>query len=734
MSEANIDITIENIIDNQKKNYLKTDEMLIRKAYDYAKLHHGDQLRKSGEPYIIHPMQVAYILSNLELDDETICAALLHDVVEDTPVTHEDIVKEFGETIAQMVAGVTKLGKISYSTIEEQQVENYRKMFLAMGKDIRVILIKLADRLHNMRTLKFLNRDRQLAIAQETKDLYAPLANRLGIYSLKWELEDLSFKYLNPDEFHEIVVGLDKKREERLKFLDQIDKNIDEKLKEEGIKAEVTGRAKHIYSIYRKMERDNKTLDQIYDLFALRILVDSVKDCYSALGVVHELYTPMPGRFKDYIAVPKKNMYQSIHTTLLGSKGTPFEVQIRTYDMHRTAEFGIAAHWAYKEASNKGTKKTVVVTEDKLAWLRESLEWQKNTQNPDEFLNTLKTELFEDEVYVFTPKGTIKVLPRGATPIDFAYTIHEEIGHKMIGAKINSKMMPIITHLHNGDIVEIITSDQSKGPSRDWLKFVKSTSAKNKINQWFKKAQRSENIEKGKDIIDRDIKKLGMKAQDLMKPEWTKKVLERYSFQTLDDMYASIGFGGISANKILARFLEEYNKEHEEANFEEKIEELVKSRPAKSKPSKTGVIVKGIDNCLVKLSKCCNPLPGDEIIGYITKGRGVSVHRTDCVNVKDLFNDEEGRIIDVSWYDEIKGSYNAEIEIFSTDRSGLLKDIIRQIETTKAKLMGVNSRTTKEKLAIIDLIVETENIDELNKLMNAINNVNSVYEVKRKRG
>ena len=733
MSEANIDITIEDIIKNQKENYAKSDENLIRKAYEYAKEHHGDQLRKSGEPYMIHPVQVAYILSTLELDDETICAALLHDVVEDTPVTHEDIVREFGESIAQMVAGVTKLGKIRYSTIEEQQVENYRKMFLAMGKDIRVILIKLADRLHNMRTLKYLSRDRQIAISKETQDLYAPLANRLGIYSLKWELEDLAFKYLEPEKFHDIAVGLDKKREERLKFLDLIDKNIADKLETEGIKAEVTGRAKHIYSINRKMERDNKTLDQIYDLFALRILVDSVKDCYSALGVVHELYTPMPGRFKDYIAVPKNNMYQSIHTTLLGPKGTPFEVQIRTYEMHRTAEFGIAAHWAYKEASNKGSKESVVVTDDKLSWLREALEWQRNTENPNEFLNNLKKELFEDEVYVFTPKGMIKVLPRGATPIDFAYSIHEQIGHHMVGAKINSKMMPIITHLHNGDIVEIITSDQSKGPSRDWVKFVKSSSAKSKINQYFKKVQKSENIEKGKDILDKEIKKLGIKAADLLKPEAVGKVLLRYNFQAMDDMYASIGFGAISANKVLARFLEEYNKEHEEEDFAQKIEELVKARPTKEKPSKNGVIVKGIDNCLVKLSKCCNPLPGDDIIGYITKGRGVSVHRTDCVNVKDLLEDDEGRIIDVSWYDDVKGSYSSEIEIYSIDRSGLLRDIIKQIDNSKAKLMGVNTRT-KENIAILEITVETENIAELTKLMHAINSVDSVYEVKRKRG
>ena len=448
-----------------------------------------------------------------------------------------------------MVDGVTKLGKLQYTTKEEQQVEDYRKMFLAMGKDIRVILIKLADRLHNMRTLKFLSRDRQIANARETMDLYAPLANRLGIYSLKWELEDLSFKYLYPDEYHEIVKGLDKKRDERLAFIDKIMDELRLELKNAKIVAEVTGRAKHIYSIYRKMQRDNSTLDQVYDLFALRILVNSVRDCYAVLGIVHDLYNPMPGRFKDYISVPKKNMYQSIHTTLIGPKGTPFEVQIRTWDMHRIAEFGIAAHWAYKEQSNKGKKKAVVVKEDKLAWLRETLEWQKNTENPDEFLNTLKKELFEDEVHVFTPKGDIKVLPRGSTPIDLAYAIHEQVGHRMIGAKINSKMMPIITKLQNGDIVEIITSDSAKGPSRDWLKFVKSSGAKTRIQQWYKKAQREENIEKGKEILEKDIKKLGMKHSDLFKPEWIQIALDRYKYNSIDDMYASIGFGAISATK-----------------------------------------------------------------------------------------------------------------------------------------------------------------------------------------
>ncbi len=481
------------------------------------------------------------------------------------------------------------------------------------------------------------------------------------------------------------------------------------------------------------MQRDNKTLDQIYDLFALRILVDNVKDCYSVLGIVHEMYTPMPGRFKDYIAVPKKNMYQSIHTTLLGQKGIPFEVQIRTWEMHRIAEFGIAAHWAYKEASNQGTKKSVVVTSDKLSWLRETLEWQKNTENPNEFLNTLKQELFEDEVYIFTPKGMIKVLPKGATSIDFAYSVHEQIGHKMIGCKINSKMMPIITPLKNGDIVEIVTSEHSKGPSRDWLKFIKSSSAKSKINQWFKKAQRSENIEKGKDLIEKEVKKLGIKYSDLVRLEWLQLALDRYKFATVDDLYASIGFGGISVNKLIARLLDEYRKEHEEEDFEQKIEELAKAKPARPKNSKTGIVVKGIDNCLVKLSKCCNPLPGDEIIGYITKGRGVSVHRTDCANVKDLLN-EENRMIDVYWFDDVNGSYKVEIEILANDRSGLLKDIIKQIENNKVKLTGVNTKTTKENIAVIDVLLEVENKEKLNKLIVSFRSVESVYEVNRKRG
>ncbi len=726
------EITIQDIISKRKQHSRRVDTKLIMKAYNVANEKHKGQKRGSGEPYIIHPLNVAYILADIGLDDSTICAALLHDVVEDTDMTDKDLRNMFGNEIADMVSGVTKLSSIQFESVEEKQVEDYRKMFLAMGKDIRVILIKLADRLHNMRTLKYLRRDRQIANAKETRDLYAPLANRLGIYSLKWELEDLSFKYLEPEEYHELVEGINKKREERIKFIEKIMADIRVALKKQRIDAEVTGRAKHLYSIYRKMKRDNKTLDQIYDLFALRILVNSVKDCYAALGVVHELYNPMPGRFKDYIAVPKPNMYQSIHTTLLGEKGTPFEVQIRTWEMHKVAEFGIAAHWAYKEASYFGRKQSVKVEEDKLAWLRETLEWQKEMQDPQEFLNTLKTELFEDEVYVFTPKGAIKVLPRGATPIDFAYTIHAEIGNRMTGCKINSKMMPIITPLHSGDIVEIITSDNSKGPSRDWLKFVKSSTARNRIKSWFKKAQKAENIEKGKELIEKELKRIGFSHSDLFKSEYIDPMLEKYKYKNLDEMYAAVGFGANSSVKVIARMLQEYRKEHEEEDIEKKIEELKKAKQKKPKPSSSGVIVKGIDNCLVKLSKCCNPLPGDEIVGYITRGRGVSVHRKDCYNVKDLIS-EENRMIDVEWYEEEKSTYQAEIEVSSNDRSGLLVDILKELGTTKAKILGVNTKTTKQRIAIIDITVEVENLEELNKVQRVIRKVDSVYEVKRKK-
>ena len=731
MQETKKEITVQDIISKMKEHSRRVDQKVIYKAYNYAHKKHGDQCRKSGEPYIIHPLNVAYILADIGLDESTICAALLHDVVEDTETTEKDITNEFGKEVSELVAGVTKLSNIAFATVEEQQAEDYRKMFLAMGKDIRVIIIKLADRLHNMRTLKFLKRDRQIANAKETMELYAPLANRLGLYSLKWELEDLSFKYLYPEEYHELVEGINKKREERLKFIEKIMGDIRANLKKQRIDAEVTGRAKHLYSIYKKMQRDNKTLDQIYDLFALRILVNSVKDCYSALGIVHDLYNPMPGRFKDYIAVPKPNRYQSIHTTLLGEKGTPFEVQIRTWDMHRIAEYGIAAHWAYKEASYFGKKQSVKVEEDKLSWLRETLEWQKDMQDPQEFLENLKTELFEDEVYVFTPKGAIKVLPRGATPIDFAYSIHAEIGHKMTGCKINSKMMPIITQLKTGDIVEIITSDNSKGPSRDRLKTVRTTSAKNKIRGWFKKSQRTENIEKGKELIEKEIKRIGYTHSDLFKGEYIEPMLDKYKYKSLEEMYAAVGFGANSPVKVIARMLQEYRKEHEEENIEEKIKELSTAKTNKPKSSSSGIIVKGIDNCLVKFSKCCSPLPGDEIVGYITKGRGVSVHRRDCTNIDNLLTGDN-RLIDVEWMKEKETTYKTGVEIYANDRAGLLLDILKELGAGKIKIEGVNTKTTKERIAIIHVMIEVESLTELNKAIKMVGKVTSVFEVKRK--
>lgn len=722
--------TIEDIIAKVKSYNKKSDTKLIMKAYQYADKKHEGQLRKSNEPYIIHPLEVAYIVSTLELDDAAICAALLHDVVEDTDATLDDIKNEFGEEIAMLVDGVTKLGKIAnFLDKEEEQVENYRKFFLAMAKDIRVVMIKLADRLHNMRTLKHLSDDRKIAIAKETRQLYAPLANRLGIYSIKWELEDLSLFYLEPEAYKELVEGINKKRAEREAFINEIIEEIRAKLKEMKIEAEVYGRPKHLYSIHRKMERDNKSLNQIYDLFAMRIIVNSVKDCYAALGLVHELYKPMPGRFKDYISVPKPNMYQSLHTTLIGKEGTPFEVQIRTWDMHRVAEYGIAAHWAYKE---KGA--SVAVSDDKLSWLRESIEWQKETNDDRDFMNKLKFDLFDEDVFIFTPKGDIKALPRGSTPIDVAYVIHEQVGNRMVGAKINSKMVPITTPLHNGDIVEIMTSDNVKGPSRDWLNIVKTSQARSKIQNWFKKAQREENTVKGKELVEKELKRIGMSFADLFKPEWIEKALQRYKYNSLDDCYAAIGFGAISPTKIIARLLEEYKKEHKEEEIENKINELREiKKTEKPRVSNSGIVVKGIDNCLVKLSRCCNPLPGDDIIGYITKGRGVSIHRADCINCKELLNDED-RLIEVSWYTEKNASYMAELEIYANDRSGLLADITVAVGELKVKMTSINARTIQNnRVAVITMGLEIEDTEMLNKVIKVVRKVDSVYDVHRQK-
>ena len=731
MIEDEKKITIDDIITTMKKNNRKVDVKKIKKIYDYACKMHGKQKRLSGESFIEHPLRVAEILVKLELDEDSICAALLHDVVEDTEATIDEIKKLFGVEIAEMINGVTKLKSFSYTTKEEEQIENYRKMFLAMGKDTRVVLIKLADRLHNMRTLNYMTVENQRAKAKETMDIYAPLANRLGIFSLKWELEDLAFKYLHPEEYDKINKGLKAKKEERLKFLQIINDTIKKNLKNQKIVFDIQSREKHYYSIYRKMKRDNCELDSIYDLFAIRILVNSLKDCYTALGVVHELYSPMQGRFKDYIAVPKANMYQSIHTTLIGTKGVPFEVQIRTWEMHRIAEFGIAAHWAYKEA-NKIKKSNVTVKEDKLSWLRETIESQNDAHDPEEFMKALKTELFEDEVYLFTPKGQIKILPKGANAIDMAYSIHEQVGHKMVGAKINGKMKPIITTLENGDIVEIITSDTSKGPSRDWLKLVKSSSAKTRIQQWYKKAERETNIIKGKDLLEKEIKKIGLSNEELLKPEWLKIVMDRYKIDTMDELYSSIGFGNLGVGKIISRLLVEYRKEHKELDLEAKIHDLNEDYKKKRVVSSNGIIVKNIENCLVKLSKCCNPLAGDEIIGYITRGRGVTVHRRDCANMTDLLY-EENRLIDVEWEKNAKTKYNVEITIGGTDRHGLLADIVKELTASNIQFNAFNAKVVKNQMVVADIILEIEDIKELNKAYNSIKRVEGIDEVDRKR-
>ena len=721
--------TINEIIENAQRYNKSSDSEFIMKAYNLANDAHNGQARKSGEPYIIHPLEVAYIITTLELDDAAICAALLHDVVEDTDITKEYLQEEFGEEVVTLVEGVTKLGKISSQTFidnREEQVENYRKFFMAMAKDIRVLMIKLADRLHNMRTLKHLTDDRKIANAKETRMLYAPLANRLGIYSIKWELEDLSFMYLEPEAYFELAKGVKSKRTEREEFINEILDQLRAKMKEMNIQAEIYGRPKHLWSIHRKMQKDNKTLDQIYDLFALRIIVNSVKDCYAALGLVHEMYKPMPRRFKDYIAMPKPNMYQSLHTTLIGNGGVPFEVQIRTWDMHRVAEYGIAAHWAYKE---KGA--SVSVSDDKLSWLRETLEWQKETNDDKDFMNKLKFDLFDEDVFVFTPRGDIKSLPAGSTPIDFAYAIHEQVGHKMVGAKINSRIVPITTVLRNGDIVEVITSDNSSGPSRDWLKIIKTSSARSKIQNYFKKAQREENTIKGKEMVEKELKRIGMSFSDLFKPEWLDKTLEKYKYSTLDDCYAAIGFGAISPVKIITRLLEEYKKENKELELEQKIEELKQVKlDSKPRSSKNGVIVKGIENCLVKLSKCCNPLPGDEIIGYITKGRGVSIHRSDCVNCRNLISNDQ-RLIDVSWEKTVNASYITDLTLFANDRNGLLADITVALNETKATLVSMNAKTTQNRVAIITLGVEVDGVEKLTKILKALRKVDSVYDVHR---
>ena len=715
---------------------------IVDKAYHFAEVAHRNQLRNSGEDYILHPLEVAQILVELEMDEATIAAALLHDVVEDTEYTLTDIEKNFGAEIALLVDGVTKLGRIEYKSKVEQQVENLRKMFLAMAKDIRVILIKLADRLHNMRTLKYHSPAKQKEIAQETLEIFAPLANRLGIFRIKWELEDLSFRYLKPEEYYDLVEGIALKRQEREAYINEVIVQMREKLEEVQIYADIAGRPKHFYSIYKKMTTQNKELSEIYDLMAIRVIVDSVNDCYGALGIIHTMWKPIPGRFKDYIAMPKPNMYQSLHTTLIGEGGEPFEIQIRTCEMHRTSEYGIAAHWKYKEGSNKecattastsSNKTTSVNFEQKLSWLRQLLEWQHDSRDAGEFMESLKIDLFADTVFVFTPKGDVVELPAGSCPVDFAYRVHTDVGHRCAGAKINGRIVPLDTKLANGDILEILTSKQGGGPSRDWLAFVKTSQAKNRIRQWFKKEQREDNIIRGRESLEREVRKLGLDPIEILKPESLMAIGKSQNFVSLDDLYASIGDGVLTPNKVLMRLREDLTKEEREKM------QLAAIQQGEVKPSSQiaygkashGVRVKGVDNVLIRFAQCCNPLPGDSIIGYITRGRGVSIHREDCSNILGHSHDEIDRIVEVMWAEQVDTTYPVDIQIYGRDKPRLVTEVMNAVLDTRTHILGINARVGKGEIAQIQLRIEIRNVEHLKMVMHKIRKVRDITDVKR---
>ena len=736
------EILYDELIASVKKYHPSTDISMIEKAYKIAYEAHEGQKRKSGEPYIIHPLCVAIILADLELDKETIVAGLLHDVVEDTVMTTEEITKEFGAEVALLVDGVTKLGQLSYSADKvEVQAENLRKMFLAMAKDIRVILIKLADRLHNMRTLKYMKPEKQKEKARETMDIYAPLAQRLGISKIKVELDDLSLKYLEPEVYYDLVEKIALRKTERQKFVDGIVAEVRAHIEKAGIKAQIDGRVKHFFSIYKKMVNQDKTLDQIYDLFAVRIIVDTVKDCYAALGVIHEMYKPIPGRFKEYIAMPKPNMYQSLHTTLIGPGGRPFEIQIRTFEMHRTAEYGIAAHWKYKEASNNGgTVNVSKQEEEKLSWLRQILEWQKDMSDGKEFMSLLKSDLdlFAESVYCFTPAGDVKNLPNGSTPIDFAYSIHSAVGNKMIGARANGKLVNIDYVIQNGDRIEIITSQNSKGPSRDWLKIVKSAQAKNKINQWFRNELKEDNITRGKELMAAYCKSRSITLSDLMKPSYMESVMRKYGFRDWDSALAAIGHGGLKEGQVVNKLLDEYNKQHQKEITDEHIMEATegkeKMRIAKSG---NGIVVKGIHDVAVRFSKCCSPVPGDEIVGFVTRGRGISVHRTDCVNVMNLSETDRARLIEAEWQKSEQDKnerYTVEIKIFGYNRTGLLVDISKIFTERKIDLSSLNCRVNKQGVATILLTFDVQGKEELASLTAKIRQIESVIDIQRTSG
>ncbi len=733
-----------------RKYHPSDDISLIEKAYNLAKKAHANQVRKSGEPYIVHPLCVAIILADLEMDKETIAAGLLHDVIEDTIMTEEEIIEEFGRDVALLVDGVTKLEQLKFTsengdkTLDrlEMQAENLRKMFLAMARDIRVIIIKLADRLHNMRTLKYKSPESQLRIARETMEIYAPIAQRLGISKIKVELDDLSLKYSQPEAYYDLVDKIAARKSEREAYKQRSVDEVRVHIVNAGIKAQIDGRVKHFFSIYKKMKNQNKTIDQIYDLFAVRIIVDTVKDCYAALGVIHEMYKPIPGRFKDYIAMPKANMYQSLHTTLIGNNGQPFEIQIRTYEMHKAAEYGIAAHWKYKVASDG--KKIEDSEEEKLSWLRQILEWQQDMSDNREFLKLLKSDLdlFSDSVYCFTPTGEVKNLPAGSTPIDFAYSIHSAVGNKMIGARVNGRLVTIDYEIKNGDQLEILTSQNSKGPSRDWLGVVKSTQAKNKINQWFKNEFKEENIVKGRELLNAYCKSRNINVPEIMKTEYMEVIMRKYGFRDWDSVLAAVGHGGLKEGQIINKMLEVYDKNHKKELTNEEVLAAVAENDFSKKPvqikSKSGITVKGIHDVAVRFSKCCSPVPGDEIVGYVTRGRGVSIHRTDCINVINLPEMERVRLIDAEWEgspDETGGEkYLAEIKIFANNRNGLLADISKTLTEKNIDILALSTRVSKQGTATLSTSFEISNREELNHIIDKLSAIESVLDIERTTG
>ncbi len=746
---VNPDDLYQELVQRVQKYHPSDDISMIQKAYQIAAEAHKDQLRKSGEPYIIHPLNVAIILAELELDKETIVSGILHDVVEDTIMTEEDLKREFGDDVALLVDGVTKLEKIPLSAGGDQpdeklemQAENLRKMFLAMAKDIRVILIKLADRLHNMRTLQYKKPESRQRIAKETLEIYCPIAQRLGISKVKIELDDLSLKYLEPEVYYDLVDKISVRKSVREKYIQSIVDEVSEHISNAGIKAKIDGRVKHFFSIYKKMKNQDKTLDQIYDLFAVRIIVDSVRDCYAALGVIHEMYKPIPGRFKDYIAMPKANMYQSLHTTLIGSSGQPFEIQIRTFEMHKAAEYGIAAHWKYKEASDG--KKVAAQEEEKLVWLRQILEWQRDMSDNREFMKLLKNDLdlFSDNVYCFTPTGEVKNLPAGSTTIDFAYSIHSAVGNRMVGARVNDKLVTIDYEINNGDRIEIITSQNSKGPSRDWLNVVKSTQAKNKINQWFKNELKEDNIIKGKDLLSNYCKARGVVLSDLLKTEYMNAVMRKYGFRDWDSVLAAIGHGALKEGQVVNKMQDLYDRDHKrELSNEEVLASIAENgalsaaKPATMK-AKSGIVVRGIADLSVRFSKCCSPVPGDEIVGFVTRGRGISIHRTDCVNMMNLPEMERARIIDAEWQapEDVTEKYVAEIDIYANNRNGLLADITKALTEKNISILSLNTRVSRQGLATMQTSFEVESREELNRVIEKIRSIESVVDIERATG